>query len=107
MRMLKLAVPFASKYGAPVNVIRVSRFPATGQLALIAREAGGGEVRLSVALEGVTLAPNEALIKDYSEGEGNLDGLIRSGVVEPTGVGVMSGWVTLPVVRVIHPDFIP
>jgi hypothetical protein len=43
------------------------------------------------------LEPNEVIIKDYSENAGMLDALVESGVVEPTGKLVQSGFITAPV----------
>lgn len=43
----------------------------------------------------------EVLVKDYSENEGVLDCLIKEGVVEDTGRRVESGYVQLPVCRLL------
>lgn len=47
------------------------------------------------------LGHNEVLIKNYSENEGVLGALVRAGVVEDTGRRVASGFVTLPVCRLL------
>lgn len=45
------------------------------------------------------LAPDEAIIKDYSENEGMLDVLQKAGIVKEVVGSVQTGYVTCPVVR--------
>ena len=41
------------------------------------------------------------VLKDYSENEGMLDVLMQAGVVEPTGKTLLTGYVSVPIVRVL------
>lgn len=47
------------------------------------------------------LLSGETLIKDYSENEGMLDALVEAGIVEDTGRKVKSGYVDIPVCRLL------
>lgn len=49
----------------------------------------------------VPLEENEVAIKDYSENEGMLDFLIANKVVEDTGKRIESGWVKIPICKLI------
>lgn len=49
----------------------------------------------------VPLEENEVAIKDYSENEGMLDFLIANKVVEDTGKRTESGWVKIPICKLI------
>jgi hypothetical protein len=51
----------------------------------------------TVNMPEVALAPDEVIIKDYSENEGILDVLLKAGIVELTGKQVQSGFVTCPI----------
>jgi hypothetical protein len=44
---------------------------------------------------------DEVLVKDYSENEGMLKALIDSGIVKDTGKRVHTGYVTLPVCKLL------
>lgn len=69
--------------------------------------AGSSEViaMASVNLPDEPLAEGEIFIKDYAENEGMLAALIAAGVVEDTGRRVSSGWVTIPVAKLlINPE---
>lgn len=55
----------------------------------------------SVNLPDEPLSDNEIFIKDYSENEGMLKALIERGFVEDTGRRVPSGWVNIPVAKII------
>jgi len=55
----------------------------------------------TVNLPSQNLEHNEVFIKDYSENEGMLDALVQAGIVEDTGRRVTTGYVTVPVCRVI------
>lgn len=50
---------------------------------------------------GTELADDEVIIKNYSENEGILDALIEAGIVEKTGRVVHSGFVTMPICRLL------
>lgn len=92
-----LEQPFKSVYSEPVTTLEVGRF-ANGQIAL---RADG--LRLTAAIN-TPLAPDEVVVRDYSEATGVAQGLIDAGVAELTGRAVESGFVTMPVMRLIHPQ---
>lgn len=51
------------------------------------------------------LGPNEVFIKDYSENAGMLAALQAAGAVEPTGRSVDTGFVSIPVCRLLVASF--
>jgi hypothetical protein len=55
----------------------------------------------SVNVPGVELESNEVLIKNYSENEGILEMLEEAGYVERTGRYVQSGFVNIPICKII------
>lgn len=55
----------------------------------------------TVNIPTANLSSDEVLVKDYSENEGMLEALIAANIVEPTGRFVNSGFVSLPVCKVI------
>jgi len=55
----------------------------------------------SVNLDDVELADDEILIKDYSELTGMVDALVSAGIVERTGRGVPSGFVTIEIFKLL------
>lgn len=57
----------------------------------------------TVNLPDVFLKDNEVLIKDYSENEGILDFLVENNIVTPTGKGVQSGHVWVPI-AILNPE---
>lgn len=73
-----------------------------GRIAIQLITANGEPwARATVNLPAEPLGADEVFIKDYSENEGMLDVLVAAGVVEDTGVRVDSGWVTVPVARLL------
>lgn len=78
-----------------------------GRMALYLEDAGTFEriAVCSVNLEGFPLKENEAFIKNYSENEGMLDALVKSGAVKETNgaVGIDYGThsITFPIVEVM------
>ncbi len=60
-----------------------------------------------VATATVCLAPEwparegHVWIKDYSENQGMLDALTEAGIIEPTGVAVQNGFVTIPEAKLL------
>lgn len=65
-------------------------------------DANGESVyRVSVNLPDVELAPDELLVKDYSENTGMLAALREAAVVYSLNRSVPSGYVQLPVVRLV------
>ena len=69
-------------------------------LQLIDAENGEPIATASVSLD-VELKPNEIIIKDWSENEGMLDTLVKSGIVEDTGEVVQTGFVLANVCRIL------
>lgn len=74
-----------------------------GRLALILVDPFTGErvATASVNVPEVDLEDNEIAIKDYSENQGVLDALVDAGMVALTDRAVASGFVTLPIVRLL------
>jgi hypothetical protein len=71
-----------------------------GRTAIVLYDASGEEwTTATVNLPGAELAPDEVLVKDYSENVGMLQALVEAGIVEPTGRTVRSGFVEIPVAR--------
>lgn len=68
-------------------------------LPLYGLEDGSPVAVATVNLPELALAPDEVLIKDYSENAGMLDLLVAAGVVGPPLREVRSGYVTLYVCR--------
>ena len=64
-------------------------------------ETGEPYLTATTNIDGLNLAQDEILIKDYSENEGVLDFLIQNKIVEPTGKYVESGWVKIPICKLI------
>lgn len=56
---------------------------------------------VNVSEEAALLKENETFIKNYSENEGILEVLTKAGIVEPTGKFVLSGFVRIPVVKLL------
>jgi hypothetical protein len=90
----------------------------TGQRAIIRRNAyANGVPALLAVLEGTEepwavftlnlpeyahrLGKNQAFLKTYSEGEGNLEALRKLGVIGRTLFEVKTGYVTVPAVEVL------
>lgn len=81
---------------------------AGGARAIYLVDAADGEpvATATVNVEGVSekLPDREVLIKDYSENEGMLEALARAGLVEDTGRRVRTGYVAVPVARLLYPE---
>lgn len=80
--------------------------PSAGSKAIYLVDAHDGETvaTATVNVEGVSerLPASEVLIKDYSENAGMLDALVGAGLVEDTGRRVPTGYVTVPVARLLY-----
>lgn len=96
---ITLATPLRAPYFDGITTIEFTRFP-NGHLALLADGA-----KLSKAIPDLTLAPDEAAIPDYNQFAGMPAALVRTGAFEFTDKVIENGYVTLPIVRVIHPAF--
>ena len=79
---------------------------AGGATAIYLVDTADGEpvATATVNVEGVSekLPASEVLIKDYSENEGMMDALIAAGLVRDTGRRVPTGYVTVPVARLLY-----
>ena len=60
----------------------------------------------SVNLPEVSIAADEVFIKDYSENEGMLMALVKAGIVKDTGRRVQSGFVSIPVCKIIAKELL-
>lgn len=69
--------------------------------ALIIEDEQGTIAQCNVNIPEIPLAEDEILVKNYSENEGMLDLLIREKVVEDTGRRIQSGFITLPVCKIL------
>ncbi len=106
MNPKKLAA--AVKFGPYECDAYETRYPseAGGSKAIFLVDARDGEpvATATVNVEGVseTLPESEVIIKDYSENEGMLDALVEAGLVEDMGRRVRTGYVTVPVARLLY-----
>lgn len=73
-------------------------------IGLFEEETGEYYMDATVNLPEVELAEDEVAIKNYSENEGILETLIEAGVVSSPIRTVQSGWVTIPIVKVLNLD---
>ena len=62
-----------------------------------------GLISINIAL---TLPNNMAAIKDYSENEGVLEALISQGIITGPVRYISSGYVSIPVVKVVHKELL-
>lgn len=74
---------------------------ANGQIAMQLWSEGSPYARATTAVDGVALAEDEVLIKDYSENEGMLAALEAARIVKATGHFVRSGYVAIPVAKLL------
>ncbi|MHB8549226.1 MAG: hypothetical protein ACYDAZ_08705, partial [Thermoplasmataceae archaeon] len=68
---------------------------------LIDQATGDCVCSATINLPDAQVGDGEVIIKDYAECEGMLEAFIKAGVVEPTGRMVDSGFVTLPICRLL------
>lgn len=78
-------IPSFLRYAPSATLTLKSHRYANGRLAIQAIDCDTGEpvAMMTVNLPDVSLAPDEILIKDYSENQGVLKTLYRAGLVEP------------------------
>lgn len=83
--------------------VYVERYTEGDRLAiqLIERETGEPWATATTNLPDDPLGPDEVFVKDYSENEGMLAALVAAGLVEPTGRSVRTGFVTVPVAKIL------
>ena len=105
-KRLEAAVEFAGYRCVAYETAYASE--AGGSKAIYLVDAADGEpvATATVNVEGVSekLPDREVLIKDYSENEGMLEALARAGLVEDTGRRVRTGYVAVPVARLLYPE---
>lgn len=70
-------------------------------IQLVERASGEPYSRLTVNMPEVQLGPDEILVKDYSECEGNLAAAEDAGLVATTGRFVEHGYVKIPICRLL------
>ncbi|MDQ2675180.1 MAG: hypothetical protein M3Y34_00085 [Actinomycetota bacterium] len=87
-------------HGVNCSVDQVTHPLGGNALLLYIGEGEGRELYAlpTAYLADARLAPDEVLVKDYSENAGMLAALIEAGVVVPTGRSIRSGYVELHVV---------
>jgi hypothetical protein len=69
------------KFRGKQRGVRVGRYPATGDICLLLMDKGEVYAKASTTHPGVVLAPDEVLIKDYSENAGMVEALQSAGVI--------------------------
>jgi hypothetical protein len=74
-----------------------------GRPALVLNDAeDGSQIAVaSVNVPDLDLGDDEIVIKDYSENEGMLDALVEAGVIQDTGLRVASGYVDMPLCKLL------
>lgn len=87
-------------------VVYETTYPAGGATAIYLEDVADGAhvATATINVEGVSekLPASQALIKNYSGHEGMMDALIRAGLVQDTGRRVPTGYVTVPVARLLY-----
>jgi len=94
---------FKSKYIDERDVLlKVSKYRNKSTALQLIAVDGEPVATLTVALDyEVELLDGFVLIKDYSENEGVLAELVRNGIVEDTGNRVSSGYVSIPICKLL------
>ena len=80
--------------------VQWGRYP-NGRVALQLVDEDGPVVVATVNVPEADLGPDEVCIKDYAENAGVLDLLVLMGVVAPTGRRIPTGFVDVPVARLL------
>ena len=80
--------------------VQWGRYP-NGRVALQLVDEEGPVATATVNVPEAELAADEVCIKDYAENAGVLDLLVLMGVVEPTGRRIPTGFVDVPVARLL------
>lgn len=75
---------------------------ANGRTAIQLIGEDGPFAVATVNIPEAILAPDEVLIKDYSENEGMLQTLVTAGIVQVTDRGHRSGWVNIPICKLLR-----
>lgn len=97
--------PVLVKIRNSVCRVDLQRYAEGGRVAitLIDTSDGAPYATASVNMPEILLADDEVLIKDYSENRGMLAALEASGVVVRTGKAVRTGFVQIPVAKLLLP----
>ncbi len=84
-------------------ILKKEMYQNNQRVALVLEDENDGEVvaHATVNLSKYPLDDNEVLIKDYAENEGMLDCLIEHGIVEKPEYFIYSGFVQLPVCKLL------
>jgi hypothetical protein len=77
------------------------RYADNGRVVIDLVDDEGVYARATSNLPEVTLAPDEVIIKDWSENAGMTEALVAAGVVEDTGRRVNAGYVQGTVCRLL------
>ena len=86
--------------------LSVEQYEVDGSSAItLIDEEGYPYMTPSVHVQG--LGPDEIAIKDYSENEGILDVLVQAGIVSKPHRQVQSGYVTIPVCKLLITQPLP
>jgi hypothetical protein len=70
-------------------------------IQLMDAEDGSPIATATVNLPDFPLAEDRVAIKDYSENEGMLDALVEAGIVEELGLHAETGFVTVPICKLL------
>lgn len=82
--------------------LNIRRYPMNNRLALELLEKDGMPYAVAtVNVPDVELEADEVIIKNYSENEGILEMLEKEGIVKQTGKSVRTGWVTVPICKLL------
>ena len=90
-------------------IIYPAKYSNNNNLALLFRREEDDEsdyyglISINIAL---TLPNDMAAIKDYSENEGVLEALISQGIITGPVRYISSGYVSIPVVKVVHKELL-
>ncbi len=84
-------------------IIDFGRYSLDNSLAiqLVDAEDGQSVATATVCIKDSGIEKDEVLIKDYSENEGMLKTLSDAGIVKPTGRWVKTGFVEVPVAKIL------
>lgn len=100
-RAIKTKMKMAKNFQFNENRLRIGMYP-NGRTSLVQiAEDGEMDAILSVNMPGINLASDEICIKNYSENEGALGDLIEAGVVSKPNYYVESGFVKIPVCKLL------
>jgi hypothetical protein len=82
--------------------VKISRFNTNNRPALFLIDCSDGSpARISVNLPQIEMADNETAIKNYSENDGILEHLIKDGIVSEPVRFVDSGFVQVPICKIL------